>query len=44
MGEWLAASGRRLKNDAPSYQDFLNTPMTVRKNEMRTEIRIPAVS
>ena len=44
MGEWLPASGRRIKDDAPSYEVYLNTPMTVPKNELRTEIRIPVVS
>ncbi|MDB4892305.1 MAG: Transcriptional regulator, AraC family [Gemmatimonadetes bacterium] len=44
MGEWLPSSGRRINGDAPSYEVYLNTPMTVPKNELRTEIRIPLVS
>lgn len=44
MGEWLPASGHRVKADSPSYEVYLNTPMTVPRNEFRTEIRIPVVS
>ncbi|MEO8333958.1 MAG: AraC family transcriptional regulator [bacterium] len=43
MGEWLPASGRRIKEDAPSYEVYLNNPMTTPKHELRTEIRIPVV-
>ena len=41
MGEWLPSSGRRISEDAPSYEVYLNNPMTTPKNELRTEIRIP---
>ena len=41
MGEWLPASGRRISEDAPSYEVYLNNPMTTPKDELRTEIRIP---
>ena len=44
MGEWLPASGKRIKSDAPSYEVYLNTPMTTPKNELRTEIRIPVLN
>lgn len=44
MGEWLPASGHRVKADSPSYEVYRNTSMTVPKNELRTEIRIPVVS
>jgi AraC family transcriptional regulator len=43
MGEWLPTSGRRINSDAPSYEVYLNTPMTAPKEELRTEIRIPVV-
>ncbi len=43
MGEWLPASGRRIRADTPSYEVYLNSPMTVPKDELRTEIRIPVV-
>jgi len=44
MGEWRPASGHRVKADSPSYEVYRNTSMTVPKNELRTEIRIPVVS
>lgn len=44
MGEWLPASGRRISEDAPSYEVYLNNPMTTPKDELRTEIRIPVAS
>ena len=41
LGEWLPSSGRRISEAAPSYEVYLNNPMTTPKNELRTEIRIP---
>ena len=39
--EWLPASGRRPDRSGPSYEVYLNNPMTTPKEELRTEIRMP---
>jgi AraC family transcriptional regulator len=40
MGEWLPASGQRV-GSGPSYEVYLNTPMTAPKEQLRTELYIP---
>jgi AraC family transcriptional regulator len=40
MGEWLPASGYRL-GDGVSFEIYLNTPMTVPKHELKTELYLP---
>ena len=42
MGEWLPASGQRMR-DAASYEIYLNTPATAPKDQLQTEMRIPLV-
>ncbi len=43
MGEWLPASGRRINNDAPSYEVYHNDPTNTPEDQLRTEIRIPVM-
>lgn len=40
LGEWLPASGRRLRNE-PSYEIYRNDPRTTPKAELRTELFLP---
>jgi AraC family transcriptional regulator len=40
MGEWLPQSGQRMK-DGVSYEIYRNTPMTVPKEKLETELYIP---
>jgi AraC family transcriptional regulator len=40
MGEWLPSSGNRLA-DGPSYEVYRNTPMTVPKEQLRTDLYLP---
>ncbi len=40
LGEWLPASGRRLRNE-PSYEIYRNDPGTTPKAELRTELFLP---
>lgn len=40
LGEWLPASGRRLRNE-PSYEVYQNDPRTTPKTELRTELCLP---
>jgi AraC family transcriptional regulator len=40
MGEWLPASGDRL-GDGVGYEVYLNTPMTVPKEQLETELYVP---
>ena len=40
MGQWLPQSGRRLA-DSPSFERYLNTPMDVPVDQLRTELYIP---
>lgn len=40
MGEWLPASGERLA-DSPSYEIYRNTPESVPKDKLRTDLYIP---
>ncbi|MEO7455889.1 MAG: GyrI-like domain-containing protein [Gemmatimonadaceae bacterium] len=44
MGEWIPASGHRLRDDAPAYEVYLNDPGTTPKEELQTEIRLPLTS
>jgi AraC family transcriptional regulator len=39
LGEWLPASGRRM-GAGPSYELYLNNPMQVAKEDLRTELYI----
>lgn len=41
MGEWIPAAGHRIRDDAPSYEVYLNDPMSTPKEQLRTEIRVP---
>ena len=40
MGEWLPASGQRMRDDA-SYEIYRNTPATAPKEQLVTELYIP---
>jgi DNA gyrase inhibitor GyrI len=40
MEQWLPQSGERGK-DGDSYEIYLNNPMAVAKEELRTELYIP---
>lgn len=40
LGEWLPASGRRLR-DEPSYEVYQNDPRTTPKADLRTELCLP---
>lgn len=40
MGEWLPASGHRV-GDGLCYEAYLNTPMDVPEEELRTELYLP---
>jgi AraC family transcriptional regulator len=40
MGEWLPQSGQRAK-DGVSYEIYRNTPMTVPKDKLETELYLP---
>ena len=40
MGEWLPNSGHRVR-DSASFEIYQNTPMTVPKEQLRTEICVP---
>ena len=40
MGQWLPQSGHRLA-DSPSFERYLNTPMDVPVDQLRTELYIP---
>lgn len=40
MGQWLPQSGERL-GGAPSYEVYLNTPMTAKEEDLRTELYLP---
>jgi AraC family transcriptional regulator len=40
MGQWLPQSGERLA-DGTSFEIYLNTPMDVPKEELRTELYLP---
>ena len=40
LGEWLPASGRRLRIE-PSYEIYRNDPRTTPKAELRTELFLP---
>lgn len=40
MGEWLPQSGQRM-TDGVSYEIYRNTPMTVPKEKLETELYIP---
>ena len=42
MGQWLPQSGHRLA-DSPSFERYLNTPMDVPVDQLRTELYIPLV-
>ncbi len=42
MGQWLPQSGHRLAN-SPSFERYLNTPMDVPVDQLRTELYIPLV-
>ena len=42
MGQWLPQSGHRLA-DSPSFERYLNTPMDVPMDQLRTELYIPLV-
>lgn len=41
--EWLPTSGRRMREDAPSHEVYLNDPSTTPKERLETEIRLPVV-
>jgi AraC family transcriptional regulator len=40
LGEWLPASGNRI-GEGVSYEIYVNNPMQVPKNELRTELYLP---
>lgn len=40
MGQWLPGSGRALAS-GPTYERYLNTPMTAAPHELRTEMYLP---
>jgi AraC family transcriptional regulator len=40
MGEWLPASGHRV-GPGPSYEIYVNNPMTTPKEQLRTELYVP---
>ncbi len=42
MGQWLPQSGHRL-SDSPSFERYLNTPMDVPVDQLRTELYLPLV-
>ena len=42
MGEWLPDSGLRIA-EGPSFERYLNTPMDVPTDQLRTEIYVPVV-
>jgi AraC family transcriptional regulator len=39
-GEWLPQSGRELRS-APALEFYLNSPRSVRTEELRTDIYLP---
>jgi len=40
MGEWLPASGERVRN-SPSYEIYRNTPEDTKPEDLRTDLYIP---
>ncbi len=40
MGEWLPANAERVRN-SPSYEIYRNTPATVPKDELKTDLYVP---